>query len=635
MPKMNSLKHTKKDSADSGNKAPDRKKPMSKKRGGGAHDDDDSVDSRGNVRGLIAYDDDESEEEFISEEETPSDRSILTPEQRRELRRSARTAAKRGKNRGTPKDAPKKSPKMAMSRRRVVESESEDESAFEEEAPSPTKKKGFMPRKERAEQRVEEEDDEDEDEEEDDDDDEEEDEDDGEDYDEASNSHGGLVISFGGAETADNRMIPKRHNMKKESVSVNKFVELMTKPVEDGGIDDQIDEFKRLSQEKQTELLTTLDRKTTAATNSQSMMFKILGMKLTPETQSMVLAKYNTLQTMDPGAGEYYKLRAWLEKFSSLPIGVYKNIPVKLSDGSESCAGFMERARKCLAEAIYGQEEAKIQILQFIASKIANPDARGLSLMLAGPPGIGKTSLIKNGIAKALEWPFQFISLGGDSDASTYVGHQLVYEGSHCGKIVNSLVSAKSMSMILMFDELDKVSATPKGEEVQHLLVHLTDPVQNGDFEDKYLSGIPLDLSKVLFTFSANDLGKIDRVLMDRMVVIELQGYSAKEKLTIAETFLLPAALKEVNLDEKVSISHDVVEHILKEYAGDEKGVRELKRCVEAVVQKINMLRIFNTKELPFHIPGFQLPFVVKRQHIDLFLKKKNRDDESVRRMYI
>jgi ATP-dependent Clp protease ATP-binding subunit ClpA len=635
MPKMNSLKHTKKDSADSGNKAPDRKKPMSKKRGGGAHDDDDSVDSRGNVRGLIAYDDDESEEEFISEEETPSDRSILTPEQRRELRRSARTAAKRGKNRGTPKDAPKKSPKMAMSRRRVVESESEDESAFEEEAPSPTKKKGFMPRKERAEQRVEEEDDEDEDEEEDDDDDEEEDEDDGEDYDEASNSHGGLVISFGGAETADNRMIPKRHNMKKESVSVNKFVELMTKPVEDGGIDDQIDEFKRLSQEKQAELLTTLDRKTTAATNSQSMMFKILGMKLTPETQSMVLAKYNTLQTMDPGAGEYYKLRAWLEKFSSLPIGVYKNIPVKLSDGSESCAGFMERARKCLAEAIYGQEEAKIQILQFIASKIANPDARGLSLMLAGPPGIGKTSLIKNGIAKALEWPFQFISLGGDSDASTYVGHQLVYEGSHCGKIVNSLVSAKSMSMILMFDELDKVSATPKGEEVQHLLVHLTDPVQNGDFEDKYLSGIPLDLSKVLFTFSANDLGKIDRVLMDRMVVIELQGYSAKEKLTIAETFLLPAALKEVNLDEKVSISHDVVEHILKEYAGDEKGVRELKRCVEAVVQKINMLRIFNTKELPFHIPGFQLPFVVKRQHIDLFLKKKNRDDESVRRMYV
>jgi ATP-dependent Lon protease len=293
----------------------------------------------------------------------------------------------------------------------------------------------------------------------------------------------------------------------------------------------------------------------------------------------------------------------------------------------------MEKARRYLNEAIYGQNEAKIQILQFIASKIANPDARGLSLLLAGPPGIGKTSLIKNGIAKALEWPFQFISLGGDSDASSYVGHQVVYEGSHCGKIVNSIVSAKSMSMVLMFDELDKISATAKGEEIQNLLVHLTDPVQNADFEDKYLSGIPIDLSKVLFAFSANDLNRIDRVLMDRMVVIELAGYSVKEKLTIAETFLLPGALKEVNLNEKVHISPEVIEHILTTYASEEKGVRELKRCIEGIVQKINMLRIFNTKDLPFHIPEFHLPFMVKKTHVDLFLKKKA-VDVSAMRMY-
>ena len=145
------------------------------------------------------------------------------------------------------------------------------------------------------------------------------------------------------------------------------------------------------------------------------------------------------------------------------------------------------------------------------------------------------------------------------------------------------------------------------------------------------MSGIPIDLSKVLFAFSANDLGKIDRVLMDRMVVIELQGYTMKEKLAIAQTFLLPGALKDVNLDEKVSIGQDVLEHILTNYANEEKGVRELKRCVEAVVQKINMLRIFNTKDLPFHIPDFQLPFVVKKQHVDLFLKKKQADVSHLR----
>jgi ATP-dependent Lon protease len=611
MPKMNS-KFVKKDSVDSGTKAPDRKKPSTKKRAGGSHDDDDSVDSHGNIRGLIQY---ESEEEFESEDDTPSDASNLTPKQRREIRRSARAAAVKARKRihKNAKDARKS---------RVVESEEEEEEEEEEVKP---KKKGFVPKKRKAvkeESEEEEEDDEDEDED-DEDEDEEEDEEAG---------HGGLIISFGGEEE-ENRMIPKRHNMKKESAEVKKFVELVTKPHEEGGIDEQIDEFKRLSREKQTELLTTLDRKATADAKSQSMMFKILDMRLTPETQSMVLAKYNSLQSMDPGAGEYYKQRAWLEKFSSLPLGVYRDIPVKMSDGQETCGAFMAKAQRCLGEAIYGQEEAKIQILQFIASKIANPDARGLSLLLAGPPGIGKTSLIKNGIAKALNWPFQFISLGGDSDASTYMGHQLVYEGSHCGKIANSLVGAKSMSMILMFDELDKISSTAKGEEVQNLLVHLTDPVQNGDFEDKYLSGVPLDLSKVLFTFSANDLGKIDRVLMDRMVVIELQGYTTKEKLTIAQTFLLPGALKDVNLDEKVSISQDVLEHILTNYANEEKGVRELKRCVEAVVQKINMLRIFNTKELPFHIPEFQLPFVVKKQHVDLFLKKKQ-GDMSHLRMY-
>ena len=608
MAKFSSSKQSKKDSVEQGS-APARKKPMSKKRGGGAQgDDDESVDSHGNIRGLLAYDDEESWDE---EEDTPSDLTRKSERERRML--SARNSKKKT-------DSQKK--KKAV--QKVVES---DDSSSEEEV-APRKRRGFAPKR-----RLVKEEEEDEEDHEEEDEDEEEDDEDYDEEDEEDERHAGLLISFDTGEQSENRMIPKRHNMKKETANVKKFVELVTKPHVEGGIDEQIDEFKRLSAEKQTELLLTLDRKVTAESKSQSMMFRILDMKLTPETQSMVLAKYNALQTMDPGSGEYFKQRAWLEKFASIPLGVYKEIPVKISDGTDTCGAFMERARKYLGEAIYGQNEAKIQILQFIASKISNPDGRGLSLLLAGPPGIGKTSLIKNGVAKALQWPFQFISLGGDSDASSYVGHQVVYEGSHCGKIVNSVIGAKSMSMVLMFDELDKISATAKGEEIQNLLVHLTDPVQNADFEDKYLSGIPIDLSKVLFTFSANDLSRIDRVLMDRMVVIELNGYSTKEKLTIAESFLLPSALKEVNLDEKVHISHEVLEHIISGYAGEEKGVRELKRSIEGIVQKINMLRIFNTKDLPFHIPDFHLPFMVKKSHVDLFLKKKQ-VDPSLARLY-
>jgi ATP-dependent Lon protease len=181
---------------------------------------------------------------------------------------------------------------------------------------------------------------------------------------------------------------------------------------------------------------------------------------------------------------------------------------------------------------------------------------------------------------------------------------------------------------------VDKISTTPKGEEVQNLLVHMTDPVQNGEFEDKYLAGIPIDLSRVMFTFSANYLDRIDKVLLDRMTVVKLQGYNLKEKVSIAENYLLPAALKEVGLGEKVGLSKEVVTHIVENYANEEVGVRELKRCVEQIAQKVNMLRMFNTKELPFHIKDFTLPFVMKKEHVDLFLKKKEVKDMSIAHLY-
>ena len=645
MPRSKSKKDT-----ESGEKPSGARKSSSKKRGAPI-DDDDSVDSKGNIRGLITY----SEEDDVTDSSSiVSSNSSASPNPkkrgvgRRPPRKAAIKARKTMHNRieELERSMKKLSPR---SRRKLEEEDDDDETYSEEEeevevkskSKSKTKSKSKPKSKKRVveeEEETEEEEEEEDDEEETEDEEEDEEEDDEEDYDddESEGSKGAaLQINFGfGSQGGDfsERMIPKRHNMKKESTDVKKFVKLLAKPFEENTIDDQIDQFKELTLDKQKNILEALERK--PESQQQSLMFRILQIKLPQETQSLILSKYHSLQTLDPSSGEYFKLRNWLDKLTSLPLGFYKDIPVKVED-TESCNEFMKKARRHLEDAIYGQEEVKMQIMQFIATKIANPEHRGQSLLLAGPPGIGKTSLIKNGIAKALNWPFQFISLGGDSDATTYTGHQLVYESSHSGKIVNSLVSAKSMSMVLMFDELDKISATPKGEEVQNLLVHLTDPVQNEDFEDKYLSGVPIDLSKVMFIFSANDLSKIDKVLLDRMNVITLQGYNAKEKLAIVENFLLPTALKDVNLAEKVGISKEVIEHIIREYASEEPGVREVKRCCEQIAQKINMLRMFNSKELPFHIADFRLPFVLKKEHVDLFLKKKTPSmDVSVQRMY-
>ena len=609
---------------------------MQRRRKGRADDDDESVDSKGNIRDLIvSTEDEELEDDTSSFEEDTSPSEEIAPVSsiaRRLGKKAPRKAAEKARETIRRRLAKKKSTKSS-SRDSNDREESEEEEEPKKKSKSLSRKKKIVEESEESEEEEEEEEEDDMEEDDDDEDDEDEETEDAE-----GDGHifkkGGFSITLGALEEDDERMIPKRHNMKKESDIVKRFVKLVTEPVEENTIDDQIDQFKSLTEVKQKQMIEALEKKSSASAAEQPLMFKILSMSLPTETQAMVLNKYNNLQGLDPGSGEYFKLRAWLEKLTSVPFGLYKDIPVKLEDGTDACGAFMDRARRCMVDAIYGQEEAKLQILQFIASKIANPGARGMSLLLVGPPGIGKTSLIKNGIAKALDWPFQFISLGGDSDATTYTGHQLVYESSHCGKIVNSFVAAKSMSMVLMFDELDKISGTPKGEEVQNMLIHLTDPVQNGDFEDKYLSGVPIDLSKVMFVFSGNDITKIDRVLLDRMIVIELQGYSSKEKLAIAEQYLVPAALKEVNLTEKVGISSEVLQHVIEEYAKEEKGVRQLKRCVEGIIQKINMLRIFNSKDLPFHIKDFSLPFVVKKEHIQLFLKKKESGDESFRALY-
>ncbi len=613
-------------------------KAPAKKRGGFGDRDDDSVDSRGNIRGLIDYDyDDDSSEAYT----TSSDESSYAP--------PARTR-KGGRKIDGPAAAAGK--RTAAKRKVVIESDTETEEEEEEAVEPPRKRRKVSAPKSTpvrtrrpaviVESETEEEDDDEDEEEYDSDEEYDEDEEDEYDSDEDSDyedepAANEFIIRVDNGMGGDGveRMIPQRHNMKKETAEVKKFVELITKPIEENDIDSQIDQFKALEDGKRKALLEALEHRPTATENSMSLMFKILTMKLPKETQAMVLAKYQSLQTMDPSTGEYFKLRNWLDKLCSVPFGYYKEMPVRIDDGPESCGTFMARAKKYLDDAVYGQEESKLQILQFIASNVANPTAKGLSLLLIGPPGIGKTSLIKNGIAKALDWPFQFISLGGDSDASTYTGHQLVYESSHSGKIVNCLCASKSMSTVLLFDELDKISTTAKGEEVQNLLVHLTDPVQNGEFEDKYLAGIPIDLSKVMFVFSANDINKLDRILLDRMVVVKLEGYSAKEKMVIAEKYLLPAALREVNLDEKVGIGKDLIAHIIETYANEEKGVRELKRCLEAIAQKVNMLRMYNDKSLPFYIKDFTLPYVLKKEHVDLFLKKKEPPNDSYKMMYI
>ena len=209
---------------------------------------------------------------------------------------------------------------------------------------------------------------------------------------------------------------------------------------------------------------------------------------------------------------------------------------------------------------------------------ISNPQSVGNAIALKGPMGTGKTTLIKYGVSKLLNREFAFIPLGGATDSSYLEGHSYTYEGSTYGKIVDILIQCKTSNPVIYFDELDKVSETPKGEEIIGILTHLTDTTQNDKFHDKYFSEIDFDLSKCLFIFSYNDESRINPILKDRMYNIETKGYEVDEKIIISRKYLIPKIEKEINIDEgNIVFDDETLKYIIKNLTGEEKGVRNLK----------------------------------------------------------
>jgi ATP-dependent Lon protease len=234
---------------------------------------------------------------------------------------------------------------------------------------------------------------------------------------------------------------------------------------------------------------------------------------------------------------------------------------------------------------------AKTQIMQILAQWISNPTSVGNVIALKGPMGVGKTSFAKNGVSTVLKRPFEFFSLGGAADSANFVGHSYTYEGAQWGRIADSLMNAKSMNPVMYFDELDKISTTPHGEEIVSMLIHLTDRSQNTQFHDRYFAGVDFDLSQCLFVFSFNDESKIHPILKDRMQVIHCSGYSAEEKKVILTQYVWPQILERTKISG-LTINEEAVKYLISEFSKEEEGVRTLMRAVESLVTRINLLRI-------------------------------------------
>ena len=381
----------------------------------------------------------------------------------------------------------------------------------------------------------------------------------------------------------------------------------------------------KLSVEEQTKVLLEVEELKKHMDIDKPYRLTLIDADIPVIYKSIAFKKINSLKYMDEGGGEYYKIKNWVDTFMEIPFSKYKNIPLTIDDGVEKCHDFMEKSKQTLDDAVYGMDDAKLQIMQMVGQWIANPEAVGSAIAIKGPMGTGKTTLVKDGISKILGREFAFIALGGATDSSFLEGHSYTYEGSTWGKIVDILIQCKSMNPVIYFDELDKVSETPKGEEINGILTHLTDTTQNSKFHDKYFSELDFDLSRCLFIFSYNDETKVNPILRDRMYRIQTKGYDVKQKTIIAKNYLIPKIKEQVKFEtDDIVISDDVIKHIIDKYTESEQGVRNLKRCLEIIHTKLNLYRLMkpdtNLFEKDMNLK-VEFPIMVSNEMIDKMIK--------------
>jgi ATP-dependent Lon protease len=356
--------------------------------------------------------------------------------------------------------------------------------------------------------------------------------------------------------------------------------------------------------------------------------FKILMSNIDDKIKAIAIKKLRYLYDMDESTSEYYKLTNWIESLCKAPIGKYANMSINTSATVDSIRSFIKRIRDTLDNTVYGHQDAKDHIIRLIAQWISNPESKGLVIGIQGPAGCGKTTLVKNGICKALNLPFAFVALGGASDGSFLDGHSPTYEGSTWGKIVDILMKAECMNPVIYFDELDKISYTYKGDEVVNILVHLTDSTQNDKYQDKFFVDVDFDLSRSLMIFSYNDEHLINPILKDRMVKIKTEGYKLEEKVIIARDYLLPELYTQFKLKD-VSIKDDVIKYIINSRIEDEEGVRNLKRALECILSNLNLNVLMSPEEVLF-------PLEITEDMVNKYVKKLNANaSNKLHSMYI
>ena len=430
----------------------------------------------------------------------------------------------------------------------------------------------------------------------------------------------------------------KKIDKKKKGRNLKKYLDLISSK----SLISDIKFFKNtMSCEEQEGVLKQLEEIQSLTKIDKPYRIQLLENKNIPnEFKAIALKKINSMKVIAEGGGEYSKLKNWVDTFMRIPFNEINTLPVNKHDPVEKVQEFMTKSQEILDEAVYGMKDAKTQLMQMVAQWVANPNAIGNAIAIKGPMGTGKTTLVKYGVSKLLNREFAFIPLGGATDSSYLEGHSYTYEGSTYGKIVDILIQCKTSNPVIYFDELDKVSDTPKGEEIIGILTHLTDTTQNDKFHDKYFSEIDFDMSKCLFIFSYNDETKINPILKDRMYNIGTKGYDVKDKTIICNQYLIPKLEKELDMEKgSIVFEDEIIKHIIEKYTDEEKGVRNLKRCLEIIYSKLNLYKFMKPGSELFGekiVENIEFPYNLNKEIIEkVLVKPKSSDLSAALPMYL
>lgn len=302
---------------------------------------------------------------------------------------------------------------------------------------------------------------------------------------------------------------------------------------------------------------------------------KVNNLKCTDEIKTKLLKECDKLVKMPSGSHEGTVVRTYLDKCLEIPFGKYSKDRINL-----------EKSRKILDADHYGLDKVKSRIIESLAVLKRNPEYNGQIICLYGPPGVGKTSIVKS-LAKSMNRKYVRIALGGVHDEAEIRGHRKTYIGSMPGRIMQAIIDAGTMNPIVLLDEIDKVGNDYKGDPSSALLEAL-DPEQNNSFNDHYID-FPVDLSKVLFITTANDTSTIAAPLYDRMEIIELNSYSVEEKFNIAKLHLVKKEMKKHKLTAReFKISDEAIYKIIECYTR-EAGVRGLEKNIATLCRKATL----------------------------------------------